>query len=116
MKLRDLSFIAIVALVGGGLQALSLVNKPPAMPADIHHTTVRRGARAQCLRRHWTETILALEKQRKHPAKWREADADCLLCHVPAGGVKRKAELDTTWKTRGDFEPHNLRWLIETIK
>jgi hypothetical protein len=92
MKLRDLSFIGMVVLVIGGLQTLSFVNKPPAMPKDIHHTTVRRAARAQCLQCHQAEAMLALEQANRHPAKWRDARSDCLLCHLQASGVKRKAE------------------------
>lgn len=42
MKLRHFSFIGMVVLVIGGLQTLSFVNKPPAMPKDIHHDTVSR--------------------------------------------------------------------------
>jgi nitrate reductase cytochrome c-type subunit len=92
MKLRDFSFIGMVVLVVSGLQTLSLVNKPPAMPKDIHHVTVSRDARAQCLRCHRAEAMLALEQRNRHPEKWRDARSDCLLCHIPAGGAKRKAE------------------------
>jgi nitrate reductase cytochrome c-type subunit len=94
MKLRHFSFIGMVVLVIGGLQTLSFVNKPPAMPKDIHHDTVSRDARAQCLRCHQAEALMALEQANRHPAKWRAARSDCLLCHIPAGGAKRRAEPD----------------------
>jgi nitrate reductase cytochrome c-type subunit len=91
MKLRDLAFVGMVVLVISGLQTLSFVNKPPAMPKDIHHTTASRDSSAQCLRCHQRE---ALERMNRHPAKWRDARSDCLLCHIPAGAVKRNADLD----------------------
>jgi nitrate reductase cytochrome c-type subunit len=84
VKLRHFSFIGMVVLVIGGLQTLSFVNKPPAMPKDIHHTAASHGARGQCLRCHQAEALLALEQAKRHPAKWRDARSDCLLCHVPA--------------------------------
>jgi len=93
MKFRDLSFIGMVVVVVGGLQTLSFVNKPPAMPEDLHHTTVSRDVRAQCLQCHQAQTLLALERANRHPAKWRDARSDCLLCHIPAGGIRRKAGL-----------------------
>ena|SRR5688572_2206557 len=88
MKLRDLSFIGMVALVIGGLQTLSLVNKPPVMPKDIHHTTLGRDPRAQCLLCHHAEALLTLERANRHPAKWRDTRSNCLLCHIPASGAK----------------------------
>jgi len=91
MKFRDLSFIGIVVFVVGGLWILSLGNKPATMPKDSHHTTVSRGAREQCLRCHQAQTLLALERMNRHPAKWRDARSDCLHCHMPAGGVRREA-------------------------
>jgi nitrate/TMAO reductase-like tetraheme cytochrome c subunit len=92
MKLRDLSFIGMVALVIGGLQTLSFVNKPPSMPKDIHHTIAGRNARAHCLFCHQPEALLELEQANRHPRKWRDARSDCLLCHIPASGAKWKAE------------------------
>ncbi|HEY6401103.1 MAG TPA: hypothetical protein VI479_06825 [Blastocatellia bacterium] len=92
MKLRDLSFIGMAALVIAGLQTLSFVNKPPSMPKDIHHTTAGRNARAHCLFCHRPEALLALEQANRHPQKWRDARSDCLLCHIPASGAKWKAE------------------------
>lgn len=89
MKLRDLSFIGLIVLVIGGLQTLSFVNKPPAMPKDIHH---KAAGRAQCLRCHQAEAMTALEQAKRHPAQWRDARSNCLLCHIPAGSVKREAE------------------------
>ncbi len=91
MKFRDLSFIGMVMLVVGGVQTLSFVNKPPAMPKDLRHTTASHDVRAQCLRCHQTQTLLALERANKHPVKWRDALSDCLLCHIPASGVRREA-------------------------
>lgn len=91
MKFRDLSFIGIVVVVVGGLQTLSFVNKPPTMPEDLHHTTVSRDVRAQCLRCHQAQTLLALEQANKHPVKWRDTRSDCLLCHIPASDVRREA-------------------------
>jgi nitrate reductase cytochrome c-type subunit len=91
VKLRHFSFIGMAVLVIGGLQTLSFVNKPPAMPKDIHHDTVSRDTRAQCLRCHQAEALLALEQANRHPAKWRDARSDCLLCHIPAGSAKRNA-------------------------
>jgi nitrate reductase cytochrome c-type subunit len=92
MKLRHFSFIGMVVLVIGGLQTLSFVNKPPAMPMDIHHATASRDARVACLRCHHAESLVALEQAKRHPAKWRDTRSDCLLCHIPAGGAKRKVE------------------------
>jgi nitrate reductase cytochrome c-type subunit len=92
MKLRHFCFVGMVVLVIGSLQTLSFVNKPPAMPKDIHHATVSHDARAQCLRCHQVEALPALEQANRHPAKWRDARSDCLLCHIPTGGAKRKAE------------------------
>jgi nitrate reductase cytochrome c-type subunit len=102
MKLRDFSFIGMVVLVIGGLQTLSFVNRPPAMPKNIHHATVSRDARVQCLRCHQAESLLVLEQANRHPAKWRDVRSDCLLCHIPAGGAKRKAEADRNDKVKGE--------------
>jgi nitrate reductase cytochrome c-type subunit len=79
----------MVVLVISGLQTLSFVNKPPAMPKDIHHTTAGRNASAQCLRCHQRE---ALERMNRHPAKWSDGRSDCLLCHIPAGDANRNVE------------------------
>jgi nitrate reductase cytochrome c-type subunit len=87
MKFRDLSFIVMVATVVVGLQKLSLVNKPPAMPENIHHIMVSRDARAQCLSCHQEQTLRILEQMNRHSAKWRDARFDCSLCHVPATTV-----------------------------
>jgi nitrate reductase cytochrome c-type subunit len=92
MKLRDLSFIGLIVLVIGGLQTLSFVNKPPEMPTDIHHTVAGRDTGAQCVRCHQAEAMTALEQAKRHPAQWRDARSNCLLCHIPAGGAKREAE------------------------
>jgi hypothetical protein len=116
MKFRDLSFIGIVLLVAGGLQTLSFVNKPPAMPTDIHHTTVSRDVRAQCLRCHRAKTLLSLERASRHPAKWRDARSDCLLCHIPAGGAKREAEPGTARTPCATFERQGNSWRIAMTK
>jgi nitrate reductase cytochrome c-type subunit len=92
MKLRDLSFIGLIVLVIGGLQTLSFVNKPPAMPKDSRHMAAGRDASVQCLRCHQAEAMTALEQADRHPGQWRDARANCLLCHVPAGGAKWEAE------------------------
>jgi hypothetical protein len=57
MKFRDLSFIAMVAIVVIGSQALSIVNKAPTMPKDIHHATACHYARLQCLGCHQAQTL-----------------------------------------------------------
>lgn len=107
MKLRDLSFIGMVVLVIGGLQTLSFVNKPPAMPKDIHHMKSSRDASAQCLRCHQAGSMLALEHASKHPAKWRDARSDCLLCHIPVGATKRNVRPDVARTPRAVLEQQN---------
>jgi hypothetical protein len=82
MKVRDLSFVTIVVFVIGGTQALSRLNRPPAMPGDLSHQGMSREVRAQCLGCHQFGAMLALERRARHPAKWRDARFDCLLCHL----------------------------------
>lgn len=116
MKFRDLSFIVMVVVIASGLQALSLVNKPPAMPEDLHHATVSRDVSAQCLRCHRAETMLALEQTNRHPAKWRDARSDCLLCHLPPGGVKREAEPGARRTPCAILKQPEWQWLTATTR
>jgi hypothetical protein len=88
MKVRDLSFIAIVVFVVIGTQALTRVNRPPAMPEDLSHQGTSRNVRAQCLLCHQSGTMLALERRARHPAKWRDARFDCLLCHLSSNRIE----------------------------
>jgi len=87
MKSRDLIFLAIVLLVVGGLYYLSTKNKARAMPPNpAEHLTVR--ARAECLKCHLPETFAELERQHKHPGKWRDERVSCLFCHKEPAGAK----------------------------
>lgn len=87
MKSRDLIFIAIVLFVVGGLYYLSTKNKAKAMPPNPpEHLTVR--ARGDCLKCHLPETFAELERQHKHPGKWRDERVSCLFCHKEPAGVK----------------------------
>jgi hypothetical protein len=80
MKSRDLIFIAIVLAVVGGLYLLSTKNKAkPMSPNPPEHLTVT--AREDCLKCHLPETLGELERQHRHPGKWRDARVSCLLCH-----------------------------------
>jgi hypothetical protein len=92
MKVRDLSFIAIVVFVVVGTQALSRVNRPLAMPEDLSHQGRGRGVRAQCLLCHQSGAMLALERGARHPAKWRDARFDCLLCHLSSNWIERNVQ------------------------
>jgi hypothetical protein len=85
MKSRDLVFIAIVLLVVGGLYYLSTKNKAKAMPPNPpEHLTVK--ARTDCLKCHLPERFAELERQHKHPGKWRDERVSCTFCHKePAG-------------------------------
>jgi hypothetical protein len=80
MKPRDLVFLALVALVGGGLYFLSTrARKPTPMPVtDVHKNAV---SRQQCLHCHQSQTMADLEKARKHPIKWRDERVSCTQCH-----------------------------------
>ncbi len=87
MKSRDLIFIAIVIFVVGGLYYLSTKNKAEAMPPNPpEHLTVR--ARGECLKCHLPETFAELERQHKHPGKWRDERVSCLFCHKEPAGAK----------------------------
>src|SRR5919108_1832015 len=93
MKSRDLIFVAIVLAVIGGLYFLSTRNK--AKPLSLNppeHLTAK--AREDCLKCHLPETLAELERQHKHPGKWRDERVSCLFCHTaPQGskGVQMKA-------------------------
>ena len=85
MKSRDLIFIAIVLTVIGGLYYLSTKNRAkPLPPQPPEHLTQQ--AREDCLKCHLPETLATLERQHKHPGKWRDARGSCLLCHKPSPG------------------------------
>ena len=87
MKSRDLAFIAIVLFVVGGLYFLSTKNKAKAMPPDPpEHLTVK--ARVDCLKCHLPEKFAELERQHKHPGKWRDERVSCLFCHKEPAGAK----------------------------
>jgi hypothetical protein len=86
MKSRDLVFILIVVVVVGGLYYLSTRNRAMAMPAIPEHATVR--AREECLKCHSPAHFEELERQHKHPGKWRDARVSCLLCHKAPDGTK----------------------------
>lgn len=87
MKSRDLVFILIVVVVVGGLYYLSTRNRAKAMPANPpEHLTVK--AREECLKCHLPSKFEELERQHKHPGKWRDARVSCLLCHTAPDGTK----------------------------
>lgn len=87
MKSRDLYFIVIVIIVVGGLYYLSTKNKAKAMPVTVpEHSTVK--AREDCLKCHLPAKFEELERQHKHPGKWRDARVSCLLCHTAPDGKK----------------------------
>ncbi len=79
MKARDVSFIAIVAVVIIGVCLLSLVGKARDLPADESHYAAQ--TRAQCLACHRPERLTTLEHAEKHPAQWRNDKLDCATCH-----------------------------------
>jgi FtsZ-interacting cell division protein ZipA len=82
MKSRDMIFIAIVVLVVGGLWWLSTRNKAKAMsPAPPEHLTAK--LRDECLKCHLPEKLAEMERQNKHPGKWRDAHVECTRCHKP---------------------------------
>lgn len=86
MKARDLIFIAIVLTVIGGLYYLSTKNRAkPLPPQPPEHLTMQ--AREDCLKCHLPETLATLERQHKHPGKWRDARVSCLLCHTAPSGA-----------------------------
>ncbi|HKQ93567.1 MAG TPA: hypothetical protein VJZ77_23105 [Blastocatellia bacterium] len=82
MKSRDMIFIAIVAIVVGGLWWLSTMDKAKAMsPAPPEHLTAK--LRDECLKCHLPEKLAEMERQNKHPGKWRDAHVECTRCHKP---------------------------------
>jgi hypothetical protein len=87
MKSRDLIFIVIVLAVVGGLYFLSTKNKAkPLSPNPPEHLTAK--TRDDCLKCHSPEFLGELERQHKHPGKWRDERVSCLFCHVAAPGSK----------------------------
>ncbi|MEO6726839.1 MAG: hypothetical protein ABIP14_16245 [Blastocatellia bacterium] len=86
MKSRDLVFILIVIAVVGGLYFLSTKNKAKAMSAIPEHAAVK--AREDCLKCHLPSKFEELERQHKHPGKWRDARVSCLLCHAAPDGTR----------------------------
>jgi hypothetical protein len=93
MKGRDVSFIGMVTVVIGGLQTLSLINKPPLMPSDLHHTAISRDVRDQCLQCHHAQTLQALEQATRHPIQWRDARTTCVVCHIPNGDARKQSTI-----------------------
>jgi nitrate reductase cytochrome c-type subunit len=94
LKSRDFLFIAIVIVVVGGLYFLSTRGRIPPLPASVpeHQTATSRD---ECLKCHRPETMDALETQRKHPLKWRDARVSCLECHKPAAAKAQSALVST---------------------
>jgi hypothetical protein len=92
MKFRDLSFIATVVFVVFGTQALSRVNRPPAMPEDHSHRERGRDIRTQCLLCHHSGAMLAMERRARHPAKWRDPRFDCMVCHHSPNWIERNVQ------------------------
>src|SRR5262249_40442732 len=84
MKSRDLIFIVIVFLVVGGLYYLSTKNKAKAMPSNSAHMAVK--ARDDCFKCHFPTKLDELERQHKHPGKWRDERVSCLFCHKAPDG------------------------------
>lgn len=97
MKPRDLIFVLIVVIVVGGLYFLSTRNKAKAMPAIAEHQNVT--AREDCLKCHLPAKFEALEKEHKHPGKWRDERVSCLLCHKAPNGSKAKIETQNSLAT-----------------
>jgi nitrate reductase cytochrome c-type subunit len=94
LKSRDFLFIAIVIVVVGGLYFLSTRGRIPPLPASVpEHQTAR--SRDECLKCHRPETMDALETQRKHPLKWRDARVSCLECHKSAAAKAQSALVST---------------------
>jgi nitrate reductase cytochrome c-type subunit len=94
LKPRDFLFIAIVIVVLGGLYFLSTRSRIPVMPASIpEHLTTK--SRTECLQCHLPEKMDALEAQRKHPLKWRDARVSCLECHKPPAAKAQSALVST---------------------
>ncbi|MDX2032424.1 MAG: hypothetical protein SF339_17245 [Blastocatellia bacterium] len=87
MKSRDLIFLLIVVVVVGGLYFLSTRNKAKPLSTTVpEHLTTK--AREDCLKCHQPEALANLERQHKHPGKWRDARVSCLLCHTSPAGAR----------------------------
>lgn len=87
MKSRDLIFMLIVLAVIGGLFFLSNKNKAKALsPSQPQHLTAK--TRGECFQCHQSEKLAELERQHKHPNKWRDEKVNCLLCHLAPQGSK----------------------------
>lgn len=94
LKPRDFLFIAIVTVVIGGLYFLSRRGRIPIPPAHVpEHQTAK--SRTECLTCHLPEKMDALEAQRKHPLKWRDARINCLECHKPSAAKAQSALVST---------------------
>lgn len=92
LKSRDFLFIAIVIIVVGGLYFLSTRSRIPTMSATVpEHQTSK--SRDECMKCHQPEKMDALEAQRKHPLKWRDARVNCLECHKSASAKAQSALL-----------------------
>jgi hypothetical protein len=100
MKSRDLIFALIVIIVVGGLYYLSTRNKAKPMSARAEHATVR--AREDCFQCHLPARFEELERQHKHPGKWRDARVSCLLCHkTPDGARAQRLTVDNIHQLAG---------------
>lgn len=90
MKSRDLIFALIVITVFGGLYFLSTRNKAKPMSVRAEHATVK--AREDCLQCHLPAKFEELERNHKHPGKWRDKRVSCLLCHKAPDGTKARLQ------------------------
>ena len=80
IKPRDALFVGIVVVVVAGLYFLSTRGRVPVMlPQPPEHQTAK--VREDCLKCHVPDKMNALEAERKHPLKWRDAKINCLQCH-----------------------------------
>lgn len=81
LRPRDLAFVIVVLAVVGLLYFLSTKNKAkPLGPNPPEHMRVT--SREDCLKCHLPETMADLERQHKHPGKWKDARVNCLMCHT----------------------------------
>lgn len=106
MKSRDLIFALIAITVVGGLYFLSTRNRAKPMSVRAEHATVK--AREDCLQCHLPAKFEELERNHKHPGKWRDKRVSCLLCHTAPDGTK--AQQKTTEST------HQLAEVIRQLK
>ena len=94
LKPRDFLFIAIVIVVVGGLYLLSTRGRIPTPSTRIpEHQTAK--SRDDCMKCHTPEKMDALEGQRKHPLKWRDARINCTECHKPPAAKAQSALVST---------------------